>query len=384
MNQLQPYQVMIRFTLPFMALLIVACSARAPWVSRPTGRAYVEAEALFRHEPRWLGADAALTIPLTDDRVLWLFDDTFVAVSDAYTRKVSKMVRNTVAIQIGVDPRTASMTFHWRQDANGSPASFFPERGSQWYWPRHGILLDEGPLVIFLFLMGATPGQGLGFAHEGYALALIDNPHMSPEMWNLQIIDGKPNAYGIIPATAVVQDGEYIVALAIHQESTRMGEHPGMLVRYPSKQLAQGNMDSAEWWAGERRGWLPESELSAGGPAYVLDDAGAECSLHWDERTESFIHVASYGFGDTTIGLRTAPAITGPWSSPITVYDPPESDRPQPFVYAAKAHPKLAGPNAADLVVTYATNSFEFSDLFTMEGERSLYWPRLVLVPVGK
>jgi len=111
-----------------------------------------------------------------------------------------------------------------------------------------------------------------------------------------------------------------------------------------------------------------------------MDDAGAECSLHWDPRSKSFIHIASYGFGASTIGLRRAKTLTGPWSSPDIVYRPPESDGPRPFVYAAKAHPELVGPDAKDLVVTYATNSFEFADLFTTHGERSLYWPRFVLV----
>ena len=62
------------------------------------------------------------------------------------------------------------------------------------------------------------------------------------------------------------------------------------------------------------------------------------------------------------------------------MYRPPESNGPRPFVYAAKAHPELVGPEAADLVVTYATNSFEFDDLFTPQGARALYWPRFVLV----
>jgi len=94
--------------------------------------------------------------------------------------------------------------------------------------------------------------------------------------------------------------------------------------------------------------------------------------------------VASYGFGATEIGLRTALAPTGPWSAPAFVYRPPESDRPRPFVYAAKAHPELVGPEPTDLVVTYATNSFAFADLLTKQGEQILYWPRFVAVRIGK
>lgn len=129
---------------------------------------------------------------------------------------------------------------------------------------------------------------------------------------------------------------------------------------------------------------MAASLIGEHGPAFVLDDAGAECSVHWDTRTRSFIHIASYGFGASTIGLRTAAALTGPWSSPVFVYRPPESGGPRPLVYAAKAHPELVGLDAADLVVTYATNSFEFSDLFTQQGARSLYWPRFVVVPLDQ
>ena len=228
--------------------------------------------------------------------------------------------------------------------------------------------------------MVATPGQGLGFASEGYTIAVIDDPDTSAEAWDPRIVDIVPSTFDAIPATAVVQDGPYIVAVAIRQEGT----HAGALVRYPTALLAQGDVDGAEWWDGVERGWVPEALLGAGGPAFVLDDAGSECSLHWDERTGSFIHIASYGFGASTIGLRTAPALTGPWSSPAIVYRPPESDGPRPFVYAAKAHPELVGSDSADLVVTYATNSFEFGDLFTQQGESSLYWPRVVLVRVCK
>ena len=366
--------------LALVLLSAIACSSPHAAPGDSKGRAFVEAESLFHADPRWLGADAALTVPLSEGRILWLFGDTFVAISNDHVRSQSEMVRNTVAIQTGNDPCTASITFHWRQDDDGSPASYFPEHGEQWYWPGHGIRLVEGPLVIFLYAVVATPGQHLGFASRSYAVAIIDNPETSPDTWNVRIVDAVPSAFDAIPATAVIRDGANIVAVAIRQEGT----HAGALVRYQVSSLAQGDVRTAEWWADNARGWVPASQLGDSGPQFVLDDAGAECSLHWDARTRSFIHIASYGFGATTIGLRTAPALTGPWGSPVVVYRPPESDDIRPFVYAAKAHPELVGPDPADLVVTYATNSFEFSDLFTQPGASSLYWPRFVVVPVGR
>ncbi len=372
--------VPIRLLLILSALAVVACLFIGCIASKPIGRAFAEVERLFHQDPRWLGGDGALSIRLSDNRILWLFGDTFVATSSAHVRSKAKLVRNTVAIQTGKDPRFSSIAFEWGREKDGSPASFFPERGERFYWPGHGIRLDKGPLVIFLYTIVATSGKGLGFVPVGYAIALIGNPDQPLQAWKPRIRDAKADTFDAVPATAVIQDDGYVVALAIRQQGT----HAGALVRYPIAALSRGDIAHAEWWAGDAQGWVPASMLGKDGPAIVLDDAGGECSIHWDLRTRSFIHVASYGFGATEIGLRTAPALTGPWSAPVVVYRPPESDGPRPFVYAAKAHPELIGPDPADLVVTYATNSFESVDLLTKEGEQTLYWPRFVAIRIGK
>ncbi|HET6280341.1 MAG TPA: hypothetical protein VFH73_05230, partial [Polyangia bacterium] len=118
-----------------IALGIGACgSAPATSPTRPavSAAAWPEAAELFHKEPRWLGADAAYSVPLGADRLLWLFGDTFIATSAANVRTESVMVRNTVAVQTGTDPVSAAITFHWRETATG-PKSFLPEDGERWY-----------------------------------------------------------------------------------------------------------------------------------------------------------------------------------------------------------------------------------------------------------
>lgn len=341
-------------------------------------RSLPEFDPLFHHEPHWLGADAALTIPLSDDRILWLFGDTFVATSDARLRTESHMPRNSIAIQHGRDPRSATITFHWSRDERGLPASFFPDHDERFFWPGHGIRFENGPLVVFLYGIVSTPGVGLGFDAAGRALAVIDNPDDAPECWSMRVMDAPSDPFDAVPALAVVRDGAFVVGLATKQR----GAHAGALVRYPAETLAKGSLDGEEWWAGDSRGWLPAAALGPEGPSFVIDDAGAECSIHWEPRVHAFVHVASYGFGATTIGVRTAPRLTGPWSAPTIVFRPPESDTAHPFVYAAKAHPELLGPAPSDLLVTYASNSFDFAELVSADGTRRLYWPRFVSVPI--
>lgn len=361
----------VRLSSAILLLAVWACVTRpTPGMARP----FPEAERAFHQESRWLGGDAALSIALGPERTLWLFGDSFIAPPDASGRSASTLVRNSVAIQTGSDLTRATMHFVWPRAMSNDPSSFFPERGARWRWPGHGVRLEQGPLMIFLYEIEAAPGQGLGFREVGYAIALIDDPDSPPEQWAPQIIEAPAVPFDAAPATAAIVDGEHLVALAIRQHGT----HAGFLVRYPTASLAAGDISSAQWWAGEDRGWLSADQLGPAGPTAVLDDAGAECSLHWDARLGAYMHVASYGFGASVIGVRTAPALTGPWGATRIVYRPPESDGPRPFVYAAKAHPEVSTGRADELVITYAANSFEFGDLLTARGEAELYWPRVV------
>ncbi len=350
-----------------LVLLIALTACGAPPESAAT---WPEADALFRRDPRWLGADAAYSIDLEDGRVLWLFGDTFVATSDANVRTESEMVRNTVAIT-SRDPLTSDFEPHWRVGEDGTPASFFEEDGERWHWPGGGAVLADGSLAIFLSILEPS-SEGLGFASAGWRVAIVDDPSAPLDAWAPRLFDPPAQAFDATAGTAVTRDGGYVVALATAFEGT----HRGYLVRFTDEALAAGDLAAAEWWSGDA--WVRQDALS-GPPAVVIDDAAPESSISYDDARAEWIHVASYGFGATWIGVRRAPALTGPWSAAERVITPPESRAAEPFVYAAKAHPELVTPDGS-LAITYAANSFDFWALFREEGAE-LYWPRFVRLP---
>lgn len=349
---------------------LAACEPAGPTGFEVEARAWPEADALFHREPRWLGGDAAYTVPLGGDRVLWLFGDSFVATSDALVRSEARLVRNSIAVQDGLDPSTASIAFHWREDT-ATPSSFFAEDGERWLWPQHGAVID-GSLVIFLTILRPTPGVGFGFEADGSRIAVIDDPSGDPLRWSIMIEEPPELPEGLVPGAAVIVEETHVVTLAIREP----GDHAGFLVRWPRSalaagELAAGELAGAQWW---RDGaWIDAGALE-GEPTRVLDDASPESSLHFDADLGQWIHVRSVGFGDTSIGVASAPAITGPWSGHTRVFRPEESMRASPFVYAGKGHPALEG---ADLVVTYASNSFDFAELLR---DDTLYYPRFVRV----
>jgi len=94
-----------------------------------TATAWPEADRLFHSYPRWLGADAAYSFDLGNQRVLWLFGDSFVG---GLKWRRSRMVRNSIAIQKGYDPSAASIRFYW----GGKLTFFFPEEGRRRFHAR--------------------------------------------------------------------------------------------------------------------------------------------------------------------------------------------------------------------------------------------------------
>jgi hypothetical protein len=349
-----------------LVFVVLAGCGSAPIAA--SGTQWDAADKIFHTDPRWLGADAAYSIDLGGDRTAWFFGDTLVAKTSANVRTESTMVRNTVAVQTGRDPTTASIELAWKTATDGTPASYFSESGDAWYWPGHGVRIPSGPLVVFLAVVKKTTGGGMfGFEYDGWRIALVDNPNDSPGKWNVRTIDGPKPPFDAVPGAAVVRQNGFVVALAPQFK----GSHDAYLVRFSESALLSGNL-AGEWWTGSE--WKTD-----GAPAVVIPSAGTECSVHFDGTR--WVHVTSKGFGATTIAVRVADKLEGPWSDAIDAYTPPESKSAKPFVYAAKAHPELDGHG--QLVVTYATNSADFSTLFKPEGA-ALYWPRFVRISLAK
>lgn len=342
----------------------------------PPGRPLEEAERLFRQDPRWLGSDGAASADLGDGRVFWTFEDSFVAPVAGQPRSAAIMVRNSIAVQTGPDPRTATMEFLWGEGAGGEPGDYFPGTEEYWYWTGGALRLDRGPLIVFLKRMRATPGLGLGFSEAGFAVAVIEDPDRPPAQWRPRIHHGPAIPFDALPATALVLEEGWVVGLAL----AFGGDHAGRLVRYRPEELVRGDLSRAQWWSGDDPGWVPMHSLGPEGAAIVIDSAGAEASLHFEPRLGRWVHVATYGFGDAWIGLRSAARLTGPWPDPRPVYLPPEGCLDRPFIYGAFAHPELTAPRPGELLITYATNSFDFGELLVPPGSERLYWPRVIRI----
>lgn len=336
-------------------------SVPAPWP---------EADALFRQDARWRGADDAYSVDLGNDRIAWLFADSLVAANSPPTRPPFPSARNTVGLQFGSDPTTARMTFYYRTNREGNPASFFPEDGDAWYWPGDGERLGaDGPLLVFLMRIRRDPTRqpGWDFRGDGWTAVRVLNPDDEPDRWRIERTLAPPNPWGIVVGSAsVLADDGWLYAFSTREPPP----HDVHLVRWPLDAAIAGNLGKPEWWDGESRGFVGQGELSRA-PRPLFKDGQTEFSVH--RAGDGFVVVQTIGFGAATIGARTAPSLTGPWSEVREVWRPPEADKRNALIYAAKAHPELDAGD--DVAVTFIVSSF---DVASVVDDETLYYPRFV------
>src|SRR5438094_971512 len=325
--------------------------------------AWTDADRLFRSDPRWLGGDVAYSIDLGRGRVLWLFGDSFIASRPGKTRPQSTFVHNSIAIETGYDPAHASMAFYWPKN-RGKPSEFAANEGEVWLWPEDGVRLG-GKLLLFFVRVHSDNSKGsLGFALVGWTAFLVENPDGQPSSWIMHKIATPQSATRFIVGSGVIRVGGFLYAFASAEPS-----HDDYLLRWSLTTAEEGNLSSLQWWCGS--GWGEQSKLTHS-PAPAIPEGSNEFSVIWDLRQNKFFEVESLGFGASDIGIRWADRLEGPWSQPVKIYHPPESDRPDAFVYAGKVH---AGLHGGDFVVTDVANSMDDKILAK---DMSIYYPRFV------
>jgi hypothetical protein len=361
-----------------LSLAVLGCARPAP-VQRPattralqppTAAPWPEADALFHRDPRWLGGDAAVSVALDGERVLWLFGDSFIAAraqpgQPPASRRGAAFVRNSVGLQHGLDPSRAALHFYWRTAADGAPGSFFPEQDGCWRWPGHGLLLDSALTIFLMHVCPDTAGAGgLGFRVAGWTAVRVADASGEPAAWQLTPL-ATPVARALSTVgAAVLLHGEHVYAYGV-RDAGDSGDHAVLLLRWRRADFARGDLMRPEYFGGAERGFGEHD------PALVIEAGASELSVSPRPRG-GYVAVHSRGFGAAPITLRWAEQLTGPFGPPRDVYLPEEARERGVLVYAGRAHPELTG---ADLVLTYASNTLDAEALLD---DLSLYFPRFV------
>jgi len=354
------------------AVFLIAACASQPHVSVEVLPAY---NALFERLAGWTGADGAYTVKLAQNRILWLFGDTWYGEIRDGRHVNATIVNNSIAIQHGISPPAASVDFYSAEAPDGEPSAFFrPPDGRGWFWIYHGI---ESVKALYLFLIQAERSRdsnSFGFKITGTWLGHVDNPGDPPSAWRVSQLR--------FPWVRLSHDGDTIFGSALLKANNYIyiygttedvidgiREKYMVLARVPETKLDQ--FDQWQFFSAGR--WTTDfSDLSR-----LAGDLANEYSISYLAALGEYVAVYSAKGVSKYIVARFAPDPWGPWSEPEVLYECPEvSWGTDVFCYAAKGHPELSlGPN--EIIVTYVASSLNFDKV---AADARLYRPRFLRV----
>jgi hypothetical protein len=163
---------------------------------------------LFRRSSGWVAGDGALSVPLSDGRVLWLFGDSHVDDLDLghWNDALPFPTRNAAFIQKANDLKDV------RTLVGPGPGfrSWFRNstNESEWFWPGCGF--QEGRNVyVYLSALRKTAGQG-SFAFESKGVdywVKIKFPEMQPISYV-----PLPSFNGIVFGQGFVKERDHVYA----------------------------------------------------------------------------------------------------------------------------------------------------------------------------
>lgn len=292
--------------------------------------------------------------------MLWLFGDSFIGSRGTASRRDAVLVRNSIALQKGHDPKTASMKFFWKEK-DEKPASFFAEDGEEWFWPGSGAAV-KGGLIIFLIKVHAVQ-TGLGFSPSGWKAVLVSNPERSCDAWNLRDLACPATGTVLVGSSSVLVMDGFLYAFC--KDSS---ENAAYLLRWPLMDACRGELSRPQWWMGSISGWVG-SKPEGLKPVPVFHGAQVEFSVGYEPRTKLFLQVQTLSLLEPCLAVRTSKGVHGPWSGAGCIYEPPEKASPGLLIYAGKAHRVFAG---ADIAFTYAVNT---TDKERILGDMNIYYP---------
>lgn len=330
-------------------------------------------EALFLNAEGWTGADGAYSVAVDQNTTLWFFGDTWIGQIKDGRHIDATLVNNSVAVQQGKNPQTATIEFHWGRTPGDRPAALFqPADGRGWFWVFDGVMTPRG-LYLFLIQVERTMTEAVfGFKVVGTWLGHIGNPTEAPLKWRIEQTripwSGLPNSGTILWGSAVLPVDDFLYVYGTAEDDGGEVRHKQMiLARVPLSVPA----DFSRWRFYAGGSWVSDFKQAS----RLLEKVPNEYSVSYLSGLKQYVLVYSEDGLSRNILARLSRNLQGPWGEATQLYECPEARWDDSiFCYAGKAHAILSqGPH--ELVITYIANSLDFDK---MANDARLYRPRFL------
>jgi hypothetical protein len=300
--------------------------------------------AFFQRTNGWVSGDGAISIPLSDGRVLWLFGDSHLDDIDLKTGTMPCLfqARNAGMVQRTNDfqnPVTLA-------GQSPGPRSWFRNstNANEWFWPVCGFQQDRAIYVYLAALRNTGEGGMWGWKSTGTDYwARITFPGLDQISYS-----PLPSFNGITFGNGFVKEATTIYAFG--------GKQKGLVGKlFVARFNAVNPATNWMFWDGKR--W--QENVTNAAPVAT----GASTSLHVCRigaqyiLTTSAFSVACDQGKDIFISTSTSPAGRfSPLRKIYTIHD--EYKGHLPFFYFPILHPEFTNTNG-EILLTYSINGYE-------------------------
>ncbi|WP_229074180.1 fibronectin type III domain-containing protein [Actinoplanes sp. DH11] len=301
----------------------------------------------------WLGADRTASLKLPDNRILWLFSDTFLGKPgpDGSRPRTSGLINNSAITQTGA----ALGALHYG-GSSAAPSALVPAgKGNDFAWVGDAAVSGESVQVLVNRYQRSGPGP-LDHRLTGTALASFGLPDLTTGP-----VRDLPLGSRVSWGSEVLPDGEFTYVYGTEAAGDMKFAH---LARVRGTDLTA----PWEFWTGAA--WTATEAqsariLSGVGTNYGMRRIGDRYVLVTHENNRTFS-------GDFVAYTAESPA--GPFGGPHYLFDAPEAKAGH-IVYDADLHTDLARPGR--LLISYNVNNLDEEVTY---GDASIYRPRFVEV----
>jgi hypothetical protein len=313
------------------------------------GRHDEESTNFFKRSDGVTTGDGGFSVALNDKRVLWLFGDCHINDLSKIDGTVPCLfqARNAAMVQPSND---------WNHNdtktligANTHFESLFKatDDSKQFYWPGHGIQIQDTVYVYCVELENTAAGGNLGFRNT-------DNDHWCEmKMPELKVSGYKklPNFNGIDFGAGFIDNGDGNIYAYGQKTNGKMMGRSLYLAKFSRSQ------HDSDWDFWDGKMWV--KDVHKAHP--LLDDQGNTMSVN---KVKNKYLVLSTEFSiqcdqGKTIYARLSDYPHGPFSEKkaIHVIDEAKYQNHYPFFYMAISHPELIN-SKNELLITYSINNY--------------------------
>jgi len=323
----------------------------------------------FRCKSGWTAGDGALSVPLTDGRVLWLFGDSHINDYDPVTGTLPCLfqVRNAAMLHDKDDlqhPRTLLGT-------QPGDKSFFkhPTNDKLWFWPSAGFQ-NEDTVYVYLTALRQAGAGTFGFKSVGHYFARIKFPEMEVAGYV-----ALPDFNGIDFGCGFVEDKLNDYTYAFGSKGVHLGNHL-YVARF------QTTNPGTNWTYWDGKDWTP-NVVQAAIIANAASTSMSVCKVKGKYLLTSSAFSIRCDMGKE-IYISTSDSPTGPFSTRQKIFTLDDTVRGHyPFFYLPVAHPEFINYKN-ELLVTYSINGYEPCLKSCVKGRTKPdhYRPKAIRVPL--